>query len=122
MDSCSYQSHPTDQLISGGENISSVALESILATHPEILEVAVVAVVDPQWGERPKAYITVRNEKGVTGEEVVQWAKQVDGLSKFMVPREVEIIAELPKTSTGKVQKKVLREWARRPEGTAVSS
>lgn len=100
-------------MISGGENISSVALESILATHPAILEVAIVAVTDSQWGERPKAFITKSSGKGLKGSDVIEWARQHDGISRFMVPKEVEIVDELPKTSTGKVRKNVLREWAK---------
>ena len=97
----------------GGENISSVALESMLTTHPNILEAAVVAVADSHWGERPRAFVTVRKNKHLTDDEVIQWAKHRSGISKFMIPREVEIVNELPKTSTGKVKKNVLREWAK---------
>lgn len=100
-------------IIEGGENISSVALESMLATHPNILEAAVVAVADSYWGERPKAFITIQEGKQVTGEEVIEWAKYTSGISRFMVPREVEVVDELPKTSTGKLRKNVLREWAK---------
>lgn len=100
----------------GGENISSVALESVLATHPDVLEAGVVAVKDSHWGERPKAFITVKEGKNLTGEEVITWMKENPKVSRFMVPREVEVIAELPKTSTGKVRKNVLREWARGAE------
>ncbi|KAF2433243.1 AMP dependent synthetase and ligase [Tothia fuscella] len=102
-----------DIIISGGENISSVALESVLVTHPDILEAGIVALADSHWGERPKAFITVKEGKDVKGEDVVQWAKDNDQISRFMVPREVEIIKELPKTSTGKLKKNVLREWAK---------
>ena len=98
---------------SGGENISSVALESMLATHPDILEAAVVAVADSHWGERPKAFITTQMGKSLVGEDVIEWAKHKSGISKFMVPREVEIVDNLPKTSTGKLKKNVLREWAK---------
>ena len=101
----------------GGENISSVALESMLATHPDILEAAVVSVADSHWGERPKAFITVRNGKQLQGEAVIAWAKHASGISRFMVPREVEIVDELPKTSTGKVRKNVLREWTKGASG-----
>jgi len=97
----------------GGENISSIALESMLATHPEILEAAVVAVADSHWGERPKAFITVQAGKDLKGADVIDWAKHESGISKFMVPREVEVVKELPKTSTGKLKKNVLREWAK---------
>jgi acyl-coenzyme A synthetase/AMP-(fatty) acid ligase len=85
----------------------------MLAVHPSILEVGVVAVADEQWGERPKAYVTVKRGEQVKGEDVIEWAKHKSGISKFMVPREVEVVDELPKTSTGKVKKNVLREWAR---------
>jgi acyl-coenzyme A synthetase/AMP-(fatty) acid ligase len=97
----------------GGENISSIALESMLATHPEILEAAVIAVADSHWGERPKAFITVQAGKDLKGADVIDWAKHESGISKFMVPREVEVVKELPKTSTGKLKKNVLREWAK---------
>lgn len=97
----------------GGENISSVALEAMLATHPDILEAGVVAVSDAHWGERPKAYVTIQAGRQVTGPEIIAWAKNSSGISRFMVPREVEIVPELPKTSTGKIKKNVLREWAK---------
>lgn len=99
----------------GGENISSVALEAMLVTHPSVLEAGVVAVPDSHWGERPKAYVTIkeREKDKVTGQQVIDWAKHQSAISKFMVPREVEIVDELPKTSTGKVRKNVLRDWAR---------
>ncbi|EXJ77489.1 hypothetical protein A1O3_09715 [Capronia epimyces CBS 606.96] len=106
-----------DIIISGGENISSVALESILVTHPEMLECGVAAVSDSHWGERPKAFITVKPGSKVTGEAVIKWARDHPGISRFMVPREVEIVPELPKTSTGKIRKNILREWARGKRG-----
>ncbi|KAI1616332.1 fatty-acyl-CoA synthase [Exophiala viscosa] len=102
-----------DIIISGGENISSVALESLLVTHPDMLECGVAAVSDSHWGERPKAFITMKPGSQTTGEDVIQWAKDHPGISKFMVPREVEIVPELPKTSTGKIRKNILREWAK---------
>jgi acyl-coenzyme A synthetase/AMP-(fatty) acid ligase len=97
----------------GGENISSLAVESLIVTHPDILECGIVAVSDSHWGERPKAFITVRSGKTLTSEEVVKYSKEHPGISKFMVPREVEVVDELPKTSTGKIKKNVLREWAK---------
>ncbi|KAL9015564.1 MAG: hypothetical protein Q9185_007043 [Variospora sp. 1 TL-2023] len=109
-----------DIIISGGENISSIALESMLATHEDILEAAVVAVADSHWGERPKAFITVQEGRQLKESDVIEWAKhEKSGISRFMVPREVEIVDELPKTSTGKLRKNVLREWAK---GAARSS
>lgn len=97
----------------GGENISSVALESMLVKHPDVLEAGVVAVADSHWGERPKAYVTIKPGKQVEGKDIVDWAKHQSQISKFMVPREVEILSELPKTSTGKIKKNVMREWAK---------
>jgi len=85
----------------------------MLATHPSILEVGVVAIADSHWGERPKAFITVKEGESVKGEEIIDWAKHKSEISKFMVPREVEVVKELPKTSTGKLKKNVLREWAK---------
>jgi acyl-coenzyme A synthetase/AMP-(fatty) acid ligase len=85
----------------------------MLVTHPDILEAGVVAVPDAHWGERPKAFVTVKQGKQIDGKEVIAWAKNHSAISKFMVPREVEVVAELPKTSTGKVRKNVLREWAK---------
>lgn len=102
-----------DILISGGENISSLAVESMLVTHPDILEAAVVGIKDDKWGERPKAYITVKAGKQLKGEDVILWAKEKSNISRFMVPAFIEIMDELPKTSTGKLRKNVLRAWAK---------
>lgn len=95
----------------------------MLVQHPDVLEAGVVAVADSHWGERPKAYVTIRQKKdkdggeggkAIEGREVVEWARHQSQISRFMVPREVEVVPELPKTSTGKIRKNVLREWARR--------
>ena len=85
----------------------------MLATHPDILEAAVVAIADSHWGERPKAFITVKEGKHLQDEDVINWAKHKSEISRFMVPKEVEIVGTLPKTSTGKLKKNVLREWAK---------
>lgn len=82
-------------------------------THPDVLEAAVVAVKDEKWGERPKVYATVKSGKGLDGGDLMQWAKGNPQISGFMQPREVQVVEELPKTSTGKVRKNILREWAR---------
>ncbi len=108
-----------DIIISGGENISSVALEAQLVGHPDVLEAAVVAVPDSHWGERPKAYITLRRAAGgaaapaLTERDFIAWARDQPGIGRFMAPREAEIVPELPKTSTGKIKKNVLREWVK---------
>jgi acyl-CoA synthetase (AMP-forming)/AMP-acid ligase II len=107
-----------DVIISGGENISSIAIESVLAAHPAILEVACVAVKDATYGELPKAYVTLR--KGIPTEEteamtvarLVAWARTEAEGARFMMPKMIEVLAELPKTSTGKVRKNLLRDWA----------
>ena len=85
----------------------------MLVQHPDVLEAGVVAVSDSHWGERPKAFITVKDGKSLKGEQVIEWAKHESAISKFMVPREVEVVEELPKTSTGKLKKNVLRAWAK---------
>ncbi len=85
----------------------------MLARHPDILEAAVVAVPDSHWGERPKAYVTIKSDRRTRGEDVIVWAKEQSAISRFMVPREVEVVDELPKTATGKVKKNVLRAWAK---------
>lgn len=85
----------------------------MLATHPSILEVGVVAVPDSHWGERPKAFVTVKDGASLEPDEVITWAKGNSNISRFMVPREVEVVQELPKTSTGKLKKNVLRDWAK---------
>jgi acyl-coenzyme A synthetase/AMP-(fatty) acid ligase len=85
----------------------------MLVQHPSVLEAGVVAVSDSHWGERPKAFITIKDGHEMKGEELIEWAKHESAISKFMVPREVEVVAELPKTSTGKVKKNVLRMWAK---------
>ncbi|KAI1360638.1 2-succinylbenzoate-CoA ligase [Xylaria arbuscula] len=116
--SAQIQDRAKDIIISGGENISSVALESMLVQHPDVLEAGVVGIPDEQWGERVKAYLTVKVKDGkqveLAPEAIIDWAKNQSAISRFMVPREVEIVAELPKTSTGKIQKNVLREWAKK--------
>lgn len=98
-----------DIIISGGENISSIEIEDALFKHPAILEAAVVAKTDEKWGEVPCAFITLRPDTTLTAEEVIAYCK--DHLARFKAPKHV-VFTELPKTSTGKVQKFVLRERA----------
>jgi len=97
-----------DIIISGGENISSVQVETIMATHPSVNEIAVVAMPDEKWGEVPCAFIAVNPhvEKAVTEAELIAWARTV--MPTWQAPKRV-IFGELPKTATGKVQKNVLR-------------
>lgn len=99
-----------DVIISGGENISSLEVEEILYQHPAVLTAAVVAKPDPRWQEVPCAFIELKTGKTATPEELIEFCKQ--HLARFKVPKDV-VITEIPKTSTGKLQKFVLREWAK---------
>jgi fatty-acyl-CoA synthase len=105
-----------DVIISGGENIASVEVEQVIADHPAVLEVAVIAVPDERWGEVPAAYVTLQEGASVTAEEIVEFVR--GRLARFKAPKQV-VFGELPKTSTGKIQKYVLREkaWAGRERG-----
>ncbi|XP_076891631.1 trans-cinnamate:CoA ligase, peroxisomal-like [Bidens hawaiensis] len=100
-----------DVIISGGENISSVELESILFKHPNILEVAVVAMPHPKWGESPCAFVVLKDAGTTTETEIFTYCRKK--MSKFMVPKKVEFVKELPKTGTGKVFKAELRKIAK---------
>jgi fatty-acyl-CoA synthase len=100
-----------DIIISGGENISSIEVEEVLYRHPKVLEAAVVARPDEKWGEHPCAFVTPRPDAGdVTAEEIITFCRA--NMAKFKVPRTV-IFGPLPKTSTGKIQKFVLRDQAK---------
>ena len=98
-----------DIIISGGENISSIEIEDLLFKHPAILEAAVVAKTDEKWGETPCAFVSLKAGESVSGDEVIGYCR--DHLARFKVPKNV-VFTELPKTSTGKVQKFALREMA----------
>ena len=99
-----------DIIISGGENISSIEVEQAIAAHPAVLECAVVGVPHPHWGERPKAFVTLNEGAAATPEEIIAFCRE--RLARYKCPDMIELGA-LPKTSTGKVQKFVLRdrEW-----------
>ena len=99
-----------DIIISGGENISSLEVEEALYRHPKVLEAAVVAKPDEVWGESPCAFVTLKPGVGCTAEEIFIYCR--DALAHYKVPRSV-VFGELPKTSTGKIQKFVLRERAK---------
>ncbi len=100
-----------DIIISGGENISSIEVENVLTKHPAVLFAAVVAKPDEKWGETPCAFIEKkRGYEGVSEDEIIAYARE--NMAKFKAPRHV-VFVELPKTSTGKVQKFRLREMAR---------
>jgi len=99
-----------DIIISGGENISTIEVESVLYRHPAVMEAAVVARPDPTWGETPCAFVTLKPDASATPKEIIAFCRE--RLARFKVPRTV-VFGPLPKTSTGKMQKFVLREQAR---------
>jgi fatty-acyl-CoA synthase len=95
-----------DIIISGGENIASIEVEDVLYRHPAVTDVAVVARPDPKWGETPCAFVTLRAGATATEAELIAWCRE--RLAHYKAPRSV-IFGELPKTSTGKIQKNLLR-------------
>ena len=100
-----------DIIISGGENISSLEVEEALYKHPQVMEAAVVAKPDEKWGETPCAFVTLKpGAAAVSNTDIIGWCR--DNLAHFKVPRTV-VFGPLPKTSTGKIQKFVLRERAK---------
>ena len=100
-----------DIIISGGENISTLEVEDVLYSHPAVLEAAVVARPDEKWGETPCAFVNLKpGAAPVTAEEIIGWCRS--RLAGFKVPRQV-VFGPLPKTSTGKIQKNLLREQAK---------
>jgi fatty-acyl-CoA synthase len=107
-----------DVVVSGGENISTIEVEQAVVTHPDVVEAAVVGVPDERWGERPKAFVVLAPGAAVTPEELVEHVK--GRIARYKAPREVEVVAELPKTSTGKVQKFELREREWRGETSRI--
>jgi fatty-acyl-CoA synthase len=97
-----------DIIISGGENISTVAVEDVIYRHPAVQEAAVIGVPDPRWGETVKAMVVRKPGQSLTEEELIQFCRQY--LGGFEVPRSVDFVDELPKTATGKIVKQELRE------------
>lgn len=99
-----------DIIIRGGENISSIELENILLQHPNVLEAGVVAMPDPRLGERVCAYVALKDkDKGLTLEEVKAFFEE-KSVSKFKYPERIEIVENLPRTASGKIQKFILRQ------------
>ena len=97
-------------IISGGENISTIEIESVLYQHPAVAEAAIVAKPDEKWGETPCAFVSLKEEAEATEEELIQFCR--DNLAHFKCPKKV-VFTELPKTSTGKIQKFILRKQAK---------
>src|SRR2546426_7025316 len=99
-----------DIIISGGENISSLEVEDILYRHPAVLAAAVVAKPDAKWGETPCAFVELKPDARASEMEIIEFCR--GHLARFKAPRAV-VFGELPKTSTGKIQKFLLREKAK---------
>jgi hypothetical protein len=107
-----------DVIKTGGEWISSLALEDLISRHPAVREVAVVGIPDPQWGERPFALLVVREGHAIEARELKEHLKpfvELGHLSKWAIPSQIALVTEIPKTSVGKLDKKRIRvditEW-----------
>ena len=98
-----------DIIISGGENISTIEIENVLFQHPDILDAAVVGKNDKKWGEVPCAFITVKKNSSITEQEVIDFCRS--NIAKFKIPKKI-IFGDIKKTSTGKIQKFLLRKKA----------
>jgi fatty-acyl-CoA synthase len=107
---CEIRDRSKDIIISGGENISSIEVEGILYRHPAVLEAAVAARPDEKWGETPCAFVTLKDGAVASEADIVAFCKA--NMAGFKVPKTV-VFGPLPKTSTGKIQKFILRERAR---------
>ena len=108
-----------DIIISGGENIATIEVEHTILGHPAVLECAVVGVPDPYWGETPRAFVTLRPGMTVTPQEIIAFCRE--RIAHYKAPRSVEF-GPLPKTSTGKIQKFILRDRARQEKEVGVGS
>jgi len=98
-----------DIIISGGENISSIEVEKAIFAHPAVFECAVVSAPDPKWGEIPVAIVVLKDGEKLSAEELLEFLRQ--RIAKFKLPRSIEFSsAPLPKTGTGKIVKRALRE------------
>jgi acyl-CoA synthetase (AMP-forming)/AMP-acid ligase II len=97
-----------DMIISGGENIYPVELEQVIATHPKVLDVAVIGVPEKQWGEVPKAIVVVKEGQQVTEEEILEYCRE--RLAKFKQPKGVDFVEALPRNPTGKVERRILKD------------
>jgi len=98
-----------DMIVTGGENVYSGEVEAVIYTHPAVREVAVFGIPDPKWGEIVKAVVVLKPGKTLTAEELIAYCRR--SLANFKVPRRVEFSdTELPKSGSGKILKKVLRE------------
>jgi fatty-acyl-CoA synthase len=111
-----------DMIVSGGENISSLEVEKVLAAHADVYEAAVIPVPDPHWGEVPKALVILKPESSATEAELVEFCR--GRLAHYKCPKSIEFVESLPKTATGKFLKKELRkqDWSGRKPRTEAAS
>jgi acyl-CoA synthetase (AMP-forming)/AMP-acid ligase II len=97
-----------DMIVSGGENIYPAELESVLAAHPAIADVAVIGVPDPQWGETVKAIVVLKPGQELTAEELIEWSRPK--LAGYKRPRSVDFTELIPRNPSGKILKRELRQ------------
>jgi fatty-acyl-CoA synthase len=97
-----------DMIVTGGENVYSTEVENVLYSHPEILEAAVIGVPDAKWGEAVKAVVVLKEGKQATEEEIIRYCR--DHIAHYKAPKTVDLVSELPKTGSGKIHKKTLRQ------------
>jgi fatty-acyl-CoA synthase len=102
-----------DMFISGGENVYPAEIEKVYATHPKILESAIIGVADDEWGEVGKAIIALKEGETITEKEAIDFCK--GKLAGYKTPKSVVFVDELPKTAIGKIKKGPLREKYGRP-------
>jgi fatty-acyl-CoA synthase len=97
-----------DMIVTGGENVYSTEVENVLYTHPSVLEAAVIGVPDAKWGEAVKAYVVLKSGKGASQEEIIRFCKEK--LAHFKAPKSIDFLEALPRTGSGKIFKKGLRD------------
>ncbi|MDB9822611.1 long-chain-fatty-acid--CoA ligase [Deltaproteobacteria bacterium] len=100
-----------DMIITGGENVYSVEVENILYSHPAVLEAAVIGIPDPKWGESIKAVVVLKSECKATEQEIIDYCK--DYIAGYKIPKSIDFISELPRTGSGKIHKKKIKEMYR---------
>ncbi|MFC1840806.1 long-chain-fatty-acid--CoA ligase [Thermodesulfobacteriota bacterium] len=97
-----------DMIITGGENVYSIEVENILYSHPSILEVAVIGVPDPKWGEAVKAVVVLKKGEVVTEDEIIEYCREY--IAGYKTPKSIEFVSELPRTGSGKIFKRGLKD------------
>jgi len=102
-----------DMIIRGGENISPEEVENVLYSHPKVAEAAVIGIPDPEWGQQPMAIVVLKEGEVVTAEEIIEYCHSRP--AGFKRPRSVSFVDSLPRTPTGKVLKRILREQYGQP-------